>query len=115
VAFVLAVFRRTRRSVNALWDRWGFKLLYGGQSLQDVRLQEPNRGSTSLIIIQGKYNYGMQNISLASWGEGAHLYIGSFNSISRDLRVFLGGNHRTEWISPFRLAMYLRLAFLLVQ
>jgi hypothetical protein len=54
--------------------------MYGGQSLNDIEaLAQKKRGSPSQIIIQGKYSYGIENISLATWGEGANLHIGSFN------------------------------------
>lgn len=43
----------------------------------------------------------MQHIRLISCGEGAHLFVGSFCSIASDLRVFLGCNHRTDWISTY--------------
>ena len=38
---------------------------------------------------------------MATWGEGANLHIGSFNSISKDVRIFAGGNHRTDWVTTF--------------
>ncbi|HEY6919291.1 MAG TPA: CatB-related O-acetyltransferase, partial [Tabrizicola sp.] len=33
--------------------------------------------------------------------EGAHLTIGSFCSIARGLRVYLGGDHRVDWCTTF--------------
>jgi len=59
------------------------------------------RGKSSQIIPQGKHSYGIRNIRILSWGEGANLYIGSFCSIAGGLTVFLGGNHRTDWATTF--------------
>jgi len=59
------------------------------------------RGEPSKIILMGKNSYGVKNISIASWGEGAHLFIGSFCSIAVGQRIFLGGNHRVDWSTTF--------------
>jgi chloramphenicol O-acetyltransferase type B len=49
----------------------------------------------------GRYTYGIEYMQVREWGEGANLSIGAFCSIARDLRVFLGGNHRIEWSTTF--------------
>lgn len=59
------------------------------------------RGEESRIILKGKHTYGIENIKIRSWGEGAHLFIGGFCSIAGNQTVFLGGNHRTDWTSTF--------------
>ena len=65
--------------------------------------QTPNiiRGEQSKIVRTGKHTYGLHNITIESWGEGAHLFIGSFCSIAPNQTIFLGGNHRTEWTTTF--------------
>ena len=40
-------------------------------------------------------------IKIYSWCEGSELKIGSFCSIAEDIKVFLGGNHRSDWITTF--------------
>ena len=52
-------------------------------------------------ITVGRFTYGQENISIRQWGEGANLKIGSFCSIARSVTIFLGGNHRTDWITTF--------------
>lgn len=52
-------------------------------------------------VVVGRFTYGYQKISVRQWGEGAALHIGSFCSISTAVTVFLGGNHRTDWISTY--------------
>ena len=47
----------------------------------------------------GDYTYGMPKI--LSWGEGARLKIGKFCSISAEVIVFLGGNHRIDWVTTY--------------
>jgi acetyltransferase-like isoleucine patch superfamily enzyme len=49
----------------------------------------------------GRFTYGFENISIKEWGEGAALTIGSFCSIASSITIFLGGNHRLDWITTF--------------
>lgn len=49
----------------------------------------------------GPYTYGHQNIEVYYWGEGTWLNIGNYCSISGHVLVYLGGNHRTDWISTY--------------
>ena len=54
----------------------------------------------SLVKI-GAFTYGFENISIKQWNEGAALTIGKFCSIGPNITIFLGGNHRTDWITTF--------------
>jgi acetyltransferase-like isoleucine patch superfamily enzyme len=49
----------------------------------------------------GRFTYGFDKISIRQWGEGASLTIGQFCSISSNVTIFLGGNHRVDWLSTF--------------
>jgi acetyltransferase-like isoleucine patch superfamily enzyme len=49
----------------------------------------------------GRHTYGHEQISVRHWGEAAELTIGSFCSIADRVVVFLGGNHRTDWVTTF--------------
>jgi acetyltransferase-like isoleucine patch superfamily enzyme len=49
----------------------------------------------------GKYTYGIKHVRVFEWGEGAHLTIGNFCSIGSNIRVYLGGNHRTDWVTTY--------------
>jgi len=40
-------------------------------------------------------------MTLRQWGEGSSLSIGQFCSIADGLVVFLGGNHRHDWITTY--------------
>lgn len=52
-------------------------------------------------ITVGRFTYGKNNIDIKQWNEGAALTIGAFCSIAENVQVFLGGNHRTDWITTF--------------
>lgn len=49
----------------------------------------------------GEFTYGIPQVF--HWGEKSTLSIGKFCSISSDVSIFLGGEHRTDWITtcPF--------------
>jgi chloramphenicol O-acetyltransferase type B len=47
----------------------------------------------------GKWTYG--NPKIRSWEEGASLRIGSFCSIAEGVKIFLGGEHRVDWVTTF--------------
>lgn len=47
----------------------------------------------------GDYSYGTPNVW--QWGEGAKLKIGKFCSFSWDINIFLGGEHRSDWIAQY--------------
>lgn len=46
-----------------------------------------------------RHTYGSPKIY--SWGEGAECRVGHFCSISFGVQVFVGGNHRVDWVSTF--------------
>jgi acetyltransferase-like isoleucine patch superfamily enzyme len=47
----------------------------------------------------GKYTYGNPNIV---WNnENAKLVIGNFCSIAKNVNIYLGGNHRTDWVTTY--------------
>ncbi|MDD3772986.1 MAG: CatB-related O-acetyltransferase [Weeksellaceae bacterium] len=47
----------------------------------------------------GDFSYGHPKI--LHWGEDTQLKIGKFCSIAEEVKIFLGGNHRVEWISTY--------------
>lgn len=47
----------------------------------------------------GEWTYG--NPKILSWGEGSTLKIGKFCSISDEVTILLGGEHRTDWVSTY--------------
>ncbi len=49
----------------------------------------------------GKYTYGFKGVSVQRYSSTELLEIGSFCSIASGVTIFLGGNHRPDWITTF--------------
>lgn len=47
----------------------------------------------------GKYSYGNPNVHWEN--EHAKLTVGNFCSIAANVNIYLGGNHRTDWVSTY--------------
>lgn len=47
----------------------------------------------------GTYSYGLPHA--ISWGEDTTYSIGKFCSLASGITIFLGGNHRVDWISTY--------------
>ena len=47
----------------------------------------------------GKYTYGIPHVH--AWGEGKKLTIGNFCSIAANCNIYLGGNHRSDWVTTY--------------
>ena len=47
----------------------------------------------------GRHTYGVPTVY--DWDDGTLLEIGDYCSIARNVQIFLGGNHRTDWISTY--------------
>jgi acetyltransferase-like isoleucine patch superfamily enzyme len=46
----------------------------------------------------GKYTYGRLNVH---WNSNFNLTVGNFCSIAQNSHVYLGGNHRTDWVTTY--------------
>ena len=49
----------------------------------------------------GKYTYGTNNLIIHYSDSGSKLIIGNFCSIAGNINIFLGGNHRTDWVTTY--------------
>ena len=47
----------------------------------------------------GKYTYGRPNVLWSN--DNAKLTVGKFCSIGEDVNIYLGGNHRTDWVTTY--------------
>jgi acetyltransferase-like isoleucine patch superfamily enzyme len=47
----------------------------------------------------GNFTYGSPQVK--HWGENAKLTVGKFCSIANDVVIFLGGNHRIDWVTTY--------------
>jgi acetyltransferase-like isoleucine patch superfamily enzyme len=57
-----------------------------------------HRGGGGDVSI-GAHSYGIPR--LRWWGEPANLSIGKFCSIAEGVEIFLGGNHRVDWVTTY--------------
>lgn len=69
-----------------------------GNSSKLQRAQEKFRQRYPAYSI-GNGTYGMPEVH--DWSEGSTLRIGAYCSIASNVQIFLGGLHRTDWISTF--------------
>lgn len=51
------------------------------------------------IVEIGQWSYGTPAVQ--AWGEGAKVKIGKFCSIAAEVKVLLGGEHRTDWVTTY--------------
>jgi acetyltransferase-like isoleucine patch superfamily enzyme len=71
-----------------------------GNAENDVaKLRHYSNGESAITV--GRFTYGHEAISVSYSTAGVALRIGSFSSIGANVRIFLGGNHRTDWITTF--------------
>lgn len=49
----------------------------------------------------GKYTYNTHNIKIYYGDSGATLTLGNFCSIAQNITIYLGGNHRSDWVTTF--------------
>ena len=67
----------------------------------DGIVQVVMNGTTTVLGSIGRFTYGEENIELHWWGESAKFLIGRYCSIAGNIQIFLGGNHRYDWITTF--------------
>ncbi len=62
------------------------------------------RGQEKFRARYPKYSIGLGSYGMPvvhDWLEGSTLTIGAYTSIADDVHIFLGGHHRTDWISCY--------------
>jgi acetyltransferase-like isoleucine patch superfamily enzyme len=66
--------------------------------LDSLRKQFPLRYEGPNVQI-GEFSYGKPVVK--HWGENCMLTIGKFCSIADEVTIFLGGEHRTDWLTTY--------------
>ncbi len=61
-----------------------------------VRFTKELLGDRFLI---GEHTYGKPKV--VSWNEGTTLRVGKYCSIGNNVTIFLGSEHRTDWVSTY--------------
>jgi acetyltransferase-like isoleucine patch superfamily enzyme len=62
------------------------------------------RGQARFLQRYPHYSIGVGSYGLPivhDWSEGATLRIGAYTSIAEQVEIFLGGHHRTEWVTTY--------------
>lgn len=49
----------------------------------------------------GAFTYGIEDIKILSWDEDIEISFGRFCSIASGLKLYCGGNHRSDWFSTY--------------
>ena len=57
--------------------------------------------SYTIKMTFGKYTYGIPKIHFYENDATAKLSVGNFCSIAQNVNIYLGGNHRTDWVSTY--------------
>ncbi len=68
------------------------------------RLPRFLRGQAKFRARYPEYEIGVGTYGLPTvhdWKEGSTLRIGAYTSIAADVHIFLGGHHRTDWVSSY--------------
>lgn len=68
------------------------------------KLPKIYRGQARFFHRYPQYSMGVGSYGLPlvhDWNEGAGLSIGSYCSIAEQVEIFLGGHHRTDWITTY--------------
>jgi acetyltransferase-like isoleucine patch superfamily enzyme len=61
---------------------------------------QSNPELASGLLTMGEYSYNTPKI-VRHGGDKHRVYIGKFCSIADDVTIFVGGNHRTDWVSTY--------------
>lgn len=90
------------RAFNKLFRGWSEKIRL-------ARLYKKHDLETRFYLVGdkyeiGEYTYGWPQIY--DYGSNACLKIGRFTDMAHDIKILLGGNHHTEWVSDFAFYKY---------
>lgn len=64
-----------------------------------AQIYEYRLGASRVTI--GRFTYGVEKKRILQWNEGASLVVGSFCSIAGGGAIYLGGEHRSDWMTTF--------------
>lgn len=68
------------------------------------KLPKLYRGQARFLQRYPDYSIGVGSYGLPivhDWQEGATLQIGAYTSIAEQVEIFLGGHHRSEWVTTY--------------
>lgn len=96
----MRLLKKLEQRLRRIWKSW--------QGVPELprfyRPQERFRKRFPTYAI-GAGTYGMPVVH--DWSEGTTLRIGSYCSIAENVQIFLGGQHRIDWVSSYPFPAYL--------
>jgi acetyltransferase-like isoleucine patch superfamily enzyme len=78
--------------------RWLRRILLGREPLSRAELLQQQVAAGQVTF--GPFSYGAPFVDVYE-GETNRVQVGSFCSIARDVEIFVGGNHRSDWVTTF--------------
>jgi len=96
----MRLLKQLERRLRSAWKRWRGTPELPRFYRSPARFRE--RYPTYAI---GLGSYGIPIVH--DWDEGTTLRIGSYCSIASNVQIFLGGQHRTDWVSSYPFPAYL--------
>lgn len=94
------LLKKLEQRLRKAWKRWRGK----PELPRFYRSQERFRKRYPLYQV-GLGTYGIPVVH--DWHEGTRLRVGSYCSIADNVQIFLGGQHRTDWVSSYPFPDYL--------
>jgi chloramphenicol O-acetyltransferase type B len=86
--------RESRSRLQKIWDK-----LRGKHHLDKAERTRIKFEQRYPRFELGKHSYGLPIVH--DWQDGTTLKIGAYCSIARNVQIFLGGNHRTDWVTTY--------------
>ncbi|HXZ83047.1 MAG TPA: CatB-related O-acetyltransferase [Acidimicrobiales bacterium] len=96
--------RKVAQAVNALLAHLGLRL--SSTNWKHARFEELKATGR---VQTGAYAYGIPTIMIYE-GDTARVVIGAYTSIASQVTIFVGGNHRPDWVSTFPFRAVLKMA-----
>lgn len=92
--------RKFKQYLRKTWKR-----LFGRSELQGVYRQQAKFRKRHPKYELGVGTYGIPVVH--DWDEGTTLRIGAYCSIAGNVQIFLGGQHRIDWVSSYPFQVFL--------
>lgn len=86
--------RKSRSLLQRIWDK-----LRGKRRLNKAERSRMRFEQRYPDFVLGKHSYGVPVVH--DWHDDTTLRIGAYCSIAENVQIFLGGNHRSDWVSTY--------------
>lgn len=92
--------KKIKQYLRKTWKR-----LFGRSELKGAYRQQAKFRKRYPKYELGAGTYGMPVVH--DWNEGTTLRIGAYCSIAANVQIFLGGQHRIDWVSSYPFSVFL--------